>query len=86
MDILNVLALSMTGSGGHGQSLLQLLEVYTRREPVSRVTALPIIVVGTMCSLMIMSGYNMEDFGALILKFDKSDYCSLPPICTFCLK
>jgi hypothetical protein len=48
MDVLDLLASGMTGSGGGGLNhcLLHLLELCGLCEPVSRLVALPIIVVG----------------------------------------
>jgi hypothetical protein len=45
MDVLEVLSLGMTRSGGGlGQGLLQLMEVYRRRQSVSCLTTLPVTV------------------------------------------
>jgi hypothetical protein len=51
MDVLDVSASGMTGSGGGGglgQGLLQLLEFCGRCEPISRLIALPVIVDGVL--------------------------------------
>jgi hypothetical protein len=50
MDVLDVSASGMTGSGGGGlsQGLLQLLEFCGRCEPISRLIALPVTVDGVL--------------------------------------
>jgi hypothetical protein len=51
MDILGALASGMTrsrGGGGLSQGLLSPLEFYGCCEPVGRLTALPIIVIGVL--------------------------------------
>jgi hypothetical protein len=50
MDIFDVLASGMIvfGGGGHGQGLLQFLELYGCHEPVSHLAALLVAVIGVL--------------------------------------